>query len=80
MSQNRTSSIGTQKAGTTVSCAWLLSTAASDTQRERVLNVFVNFEQFKEDYEEFHNCLTDLKEKEKKYGIFGLFSEKLHLQ
>ena len=26
---------------------------------------FVNFEQLKEDYEEFHNCLTDLKEKEK---------------
>ena len=42
------------------------STVASDTQRERVLNVFVNFEQLKEDYEEFHNCLTDLKEKEKK--------------
>ena len=28
------------------------STVASDTQRKRVLNVFVNFEQFKEDYED----------------------------
>ena len=31
------------------------STVASDTYRERVLNVFVNFEQFKEDYKEFRN-------------------------
>ena len=33
------------------------STVASDTYRERVLNVFVNFEQFKEDYEEFRSYL-----------------------
>ena len=29
----------------------------------RVLNVFVNFEQFKEDYEEFRNWLIDIKTK-----------------
>ena len=42
------------------------STVASDTQREGVLNVFVVFEQLKEEQEEFRNCLTDLNEKEKK--------------
>ena len=33
------------------------------------MNVFVNFEQFKEDYEEFRNCLTrKITKKENHYG------------
>ena len=42
------------------------STVASDTYRERVLNVFVNFEQFKEDYKEFRNWLDRFEGKGEK--------------
>ena len=32
-----------------VSCVWLNSTGGRDTERDRVLNVFVDFEQLKEE-------------------------------
>ena len=37
--------------------------------QSELVNVFVNFEQFKEDYEEFRNCLTrKITKKENHYG------------